>query len=406
MDKIICGILKSNHPLTAKQQLLEHIRSTYIQTPCSTTVPIIDRTCYYIINYVRELTLTKMDCDTLTFSRIGLQCCHNPECVCLIAEHLINDSHIDLSISFVQLLSDCLPIEIGRPFLERAIFERHELSNEALRFILYLITKNRQLTNGQRTIFYIKLVELVLFRLRTLDYSIEQVELFCKQLSSTIKELCYDNNNNQQSNDLLNDIINGVTSGLLTCLADSITTNEPSAALANIIDLLQECPNENLLDSFILTIDDDRLVLCLNRLARVFCWPCSTTRPSQWLVSIWKLLFKREREMLVAHSASSSIISELISMIGNPSCYQNAIPALCWIFVNQPFHLQTFASTLQSEILQLVLNNPNFLNENIEMNNLVESVRYGLKNLLNNEDHLLNHDLFNNLLQVTYLISS
>ncbi|CAF3631476.1 unnamed protein product, partial [Rotaria sp. Silwood2] len=97
----------------------------------------------------------------------------------------------------------------------RAIFERHELSNEALRFILYLITKNRQLTNGQRTIFYIKLVELVLFRLRTLDYSIEQVELFCKQLSSTIKELCYDNNNNQQSNDLLNDIINGVTRKLL-----------------------------------------------------------------------------------------------------------------------------------------------------------------------------------------------
>ncbi len=28
-------------------------------------------------------------------------------------------------------------------------------------------------------------------------------------------------------------------------------------------------------------------------------------------------------------------------MLGNPSCYQNVIPALCWIFVNQPFHLQT-----------------------------------------------------------------
>ncbi|CAF0847511.1 unnamed protein product [Rotaria sordida] len=400
MNQIICGILKSTHPLTVKQQLLERIRSTYIQTPCSATIPIIDRTCYYIINYVREITLTKIDNDALIFCRICLQCCHNPECICLIAEHLINDSHIDLSISFVQLLSDCLPIEIGRPFLERAVFERHELNNEALRFILYLITKNHQLTNAQRIIFYIKLVELVLFRLRTLDYSIEQVELFCKQLSSTIQELCYDNNNNhKQSNDLLNDIVNGVTSGLLTCLADSTTTNEPSTALANIIDLLQECPNENLLDSFILTIDDDRLVLCLNRLARVFCWPCSTTKPSQWLVSIWKLLFKREREMLVAHSASSSIISDLISMIGNPSCYQNVVPALCWIFVNQPFHLQTFASSLQSEILQLVINNPNFLNDNIEMNNLVESVRYGLKSLLNNEDYLLDHDLFNNLLQ-------
>ncbi len=94
----------------------------------------------------------------------------------------------------------------------------------------------------QRTIFYIKLVELVLFRLRTLDHSIEQVEFFCKQLSSTIEELCYENN--KQSSHLLNDIVNGVTSGLLTCLADSTITNEPSTALANIIDLLQECPNE------------------------------------------------------------------------------------------------------------------------------------------------------------------
>ncbi|CAF3336332.1 unnamed protein product [Rotaria socialis] len=397
MNQIISGILKSTHSLTVKKQLLERIRSAYLQIPCPTTTPIIDRTCYYLINYVRELTVSQVDVEILTFGRTCLQCCHNPECLCSIAEQLINDSRIDVSISFVQLLSDCLPSEIGRAFLERAIFERHELNNEALRFILLLITKNRQLTNGQRTIFYIKLVELVLSRLRTLDFSVEQVELFCKQLASTIEELCFENN--KKSNNLLNDMVNGVTGGLLTCLADSSTKNEPSTALANIIDLLQECPNENLLDSFILTIDDDRLVLCLNRLARVFRWPSTTTKPSQWLVSIWKLLFKREREMLVAQSASSSIISDLISMIGNPSCYQNIVPALCWIFVNQPFHLQTFASPLQNEILQLVLNNPNFLSDNMEMNNLVESVRYGLKSLLNNEDNVLNQDLFNNLLQ-------
>ncbi|CAF1142328.1 unnamed protein product [Adineta ricciae] len=397
MDQIISGIIKSDHPLLKKQQLFELIRPTYLQTPCSTTLAITDRPCYYLVNYVRQLTSTKADLESLQFCRVCLECCHISDCLCSIAEHLITDSQIDLSISFVQLLSDRLPIEIGRPFLERAIFERHELNNEALHFILLSITKNRQLTDGQRTIFYIKLVELVLFRLRTLDHSIEQVEAFCKQLSSTIERLCYDNN--KQSSQLLNDIVNGVTSGLLTCLADSTVTTEPSTALANIIDLLQECPNENLLDSFILTIDDDRLVLCLNRLARVFRWPCLTTKPSQWLVSIWKLLFKREREMLVAQSASSSIISDLISMLGNPSSYQNVIPALCWIFVNQPFHLQTFASTLQNEILQLVINNPNFLIDNVEMNNLVESVRYGLKSLLNNEDNLLNNELLNNLLQ-------
>lgn len=250
MDQIICGIIKSTHPFPIKQQILERLRPSYFQTPCSTIIPIPSRTCYYIINYVRELTSTKIDQDTLTFCRSCLECCHNPECLCSIAEYLINDSHIDLSIPFVQLLSDRLPIEIGRPFLERAIFERHELNNEALHFILLSITKNRQLTSGQRTIFYIKLVELVLFRLRTLDHSIEQVELFSKQLLSTITELCYENN--QKSNYLLNDIVNGVTSGLLTCLADSTVTNQPSTALANIIDLLQECPNENLLDSFIL----------------------------------------------------------------------------------------------------------------------------------------------------------
>jgi hypothetical protein len=250
MDKIIYGIIKSAHPFHVKQQLLEHFRQTLLQTPCLTTIPITDRICYGIVNYVRELTSSKLDNDTLTLCRLCLECCHHSDCLCLITEHLINDSRIDLSIPFVQLLSDRLPIEIGRPLFERAIFERHELNNEALHFILLSITKNRQLTDGQRTIFYIKLVELVLFRLRTLDHSIEQVELFCKQLSSTIEELCYENN--QKSKHLLNDIVNGVTSGLLTCLADSTVTNEPSTALASIIDLLQECPNENLLDSFIL----------------------------------------------------------------------------------------------------------------------------------------------------------
>jgi len=250
MNQLICGIIKSTHPLSIKQQLFERFRLTYLQTPCSITIPITDRTCYYIINYVRELTSTKIDLDTLTFCRTCLEFCHTPDCLCSIAEHLINDSQIILSIPFVQLLSDRLPIEIGRPFLERAFFERHELNNEALHFILLSITKNRQLTTGQRTIFYIKLVELVIFRLRTLDHSIEQVEFFCKQLQSTIEELCYENN--QKSSHLLNDIVNGVTGGLLTCLADSTTTNEPSTAIANIIDLLQECPNENLLDSFIL----------------------------------------------------------------------------------------------------------------------------------------------------------
>ena len=48
----------------------------------------------------------------------------------------------------------------------------------------------------------------------------------------------------------------------------------------------------------------------------------------------------------------------------------------------------------------MVLNNPNFLHDNLEMNNLVESVRYGLKFLLNNEENCLDHELFNNLLQV------
>ena len=55
-------------------------------------------------------------------------------------------------------------------------------------------------------------------------------------------------------------------------------------------------------------------------------------------------------------------------------------------------------------MLQLVINNQNFLNDNPEVNNLVESVRYGLKSLLNSEENLLNNDLLNNLLQVKNLI--
>ena len=51
-------------------------------------------------------------------------------------------------------------------------------------------------------------------------------------------------------------------------------------------------------------------------------------------------------------------------------------------------------------MLQLVINNRNFLNDNMEMNTLVESVRYGLKSLLNNEENFLHNDLLNNLLQV------
>ena len=99
MNQIISGIIKSTHPLTVKQQLLEHVRPAYIQTPCSTTTPTTDRTCYHMINYVRELTLTDIDPDILKFCRICLECCHNPECLSLIAEYLINDSSIDLSIT-------------------------------------------------------------------------------------------------------------------------------------------------------------------------------------------------------------------------------------------------------------------------------------------------------------------
>ncbi len=47
-----------------------------------------------------------------------------------------------------------------------------------------------------------------------------------------------------------------------------------------------------------------------------------------------------------------------------------------------------------------MLNNQNFLHDNPEMNNLVESVRYGLKYLLNHEENSVDHELFNNLLQV------
>lgn len=37
------------------------------------------------------------------------------------------------------------------------------------------------------------------------------------------------------------------------------------------------------------------------------------------------------------------------------------------------------------------------------MNSLVESVRYGLKSLLSNEDNILDQDLLNNLLRVKSL---
>ena len=251
MDQIFIGVLQSSHTLANKQQLLEHFRPQLSEAPCPTTVPITDRLCYHFVSYVQKLTTGKIEPDALSLCRVCLECCHSPDCLRAIAEHLLVDSQIDLSIPFVQLLSDRLPSEIGRWFLERAIFERHELNNEALHFILLSITRNQQLTDGQRTMFYIKLVELVLFRLRSSDHCIEQVELFCKQLSATIQELCFENR--QQTNQtLLNSMVNGVTSGLLTCLADSTVTNEPSTALASIIDLLQECPNENLLDSFIL----------------------------------------------------------------------------------------------------------------------------------------------------------
>lgn len=114
-------------------------------------------------------------------------------------------------------------------------------------------------------------------------------------------------------------------------------------------------------------------------------------------------------------------------MLGNPTCYQNAIPSLCWIFVNQPFHLETvrlndvekeengrfcfsfqfqFVTSLQTEILQLMLNNPNFLRENIEMNNLIESVRYGLKSLLNSDETSIKNEILNDLLKVTSLVVS
>lgn len=252
MDQIIIGILKSSHPFAKKQQLLEHFRSILLQTPCSTSSSIDETVCYRITSYILSLTLNKIDQETLLLCRLSLSCCHSPDCICAIAEYLINNTQIDLSIPFVQLLCDRLPSSIGRPFLERAIFHRHELNNEALHFILMSITKNRQLTDGQRTIFYIKLVELVLFRFKTLDHSVEQVEQFCKQLSSTIEELCYDPIQQQSNLLLLNDIVQGVTSGILTCLADSTTNNEPSSALTSIIDLLQESPSENLLDSFIL----------------------------------------------------------------------------------------------------------------------------------------------------------
>ena len=140
--------------------------------------------------------------------------------------------------------------------------------------------------------------------------------------------------------------------------------------------------------------------------------------------------------MLVADSASSSIISHV--RIHEPSCstcrtvrsisasfhaWQSIVLSEChssivldirqstispkngtsFIAVNSfdphPCFVQ-YAASLQAEILQLVIHNPNFLLDNMEMNNLVESVRFGLKTLIDNEDNLLQNDLFNNLLQV------
>jgi hypothetical protein len=52
-------------------------------------------------------------------------------------------------------------------------------------------------------------------------------------------------------------------------------------------------------------------------------------------------------------------------------------------------------------MLQLATNNPNFLIDNSEMNSLIESVRYGLKALLNSEEISSNTESLNNLLQVS-----
>lgn len=57
-------------------------------------------------------------------------------------------------------------------------------------------------------------------------------------------------------------------------------------------------------------------------------------------------------------------------------------------------------------MLQLVVNNLNFIHDNPEMNNLIESVRYGLKTLLNNEEFQFNHQILNELLQVKSISSS
>ncbi len=96
-----------------------------------------------------------------------------------------------------------------------------------------------------------------LFRLGTLDHPIEQVELFSKQIFSIAQELYYENKH------LLNDIVNGVTNDLLTSVAISTVTNEPSTTLGNIIEPLQECSYENLYDSFSLTIDVNQFVYVL-----------------------------------------------------------------------------------------------------------------------------------------------
>ena len=56
-------------------------------------------------------------------------------------------------------------------------------------------------------------------------------------------------------------------------------------------------------------------------------------------------------------------------------------------------------------MLQLFVHNQNFFHDNPEMNNLIESVRYGLKTLLNNEEFQFDQQLLNDLLQVKSISS-
>ncbi|CAF1502659.1 unnamed protein product, partial [Didymodactylos carnosus] len=247
------------------------------------------------------------------------------------------------------------------------------------------IVNDNNLTPSRRSLCYYELVKLLSRRLKTLENTYDYVILFCKQLSSTIEQLCSQKDNQTV---ILNDIINGVTNGILIFLADttavsSMDANEPSIALASVIDLLHEQPNINILDSFILTIDDERLLMCLNRLGQLSHWACSTTKPSQWLVSIWTLLLQRERSLLVADSACS-VIPGLIESLDNLLCVNNVIVVLCWILVNQPHHLLTFGETLRKKMSLLFDCNANIM-LNTEFLNLIESCRYALNSLIDEQ---------------------